>query len=304
MGGSERGTDVELSVEVRDPALRRLVPEGVALERVATGFDLAEGPVWRGDHLLFVDVRGNRILRYEPGAGGGVVATFREPSNQANGQTLDKPGRLLTCEMGVEARRITRTEADGTVEVLADRWEGRRLNATNDIVCRSDGSIYFTDPGRPASYGIREEIPFYGVYRLGTEGEVTAVARDFAYPNGLAFSPDERTLYVDDTRNGHIRAFDVQPDGMLANGRVLCELKGDGAGAPDGMKLDREGNLYCTGPGGVWVVAPEGRVLGRLLMPEHTLNLAWGDADWQSLYLTTVTSLYRLRLPNPGIAVP
>jgi gluconolactonase len=293
----------EFQVEVRDPSLRPLVPEGVVLDRLASGVQLGEGPVWRGDHLLFVDILGKRTLKYQPGAEP-AVTVFREPNNTANGQTLDRQGRLLSCEMGPEARRITRTEPDGRVTVLADRWEGRRLNATNDVVCKSDGSIYFTDPPRPDSYGIQRELPFQGVFRLGPDGALAPVADDFEYPNGLAFSPDERTLYVDDTMRRHIRAFDVRLDGALANGRVFCELEGSGPGSPDGMKLDREGNLYCTGPGGVWVIRPDGTILGRLLMPEHTLNLGWGDPDWCGLYLTTWTGLYRLRLPNPGISVP
>jgi gluconolactonase len=201
---------------------------------------------------------------------------------------------------------VTRIDGQGRVEALAEAYQGKRLNSPNDVVVRSDGSIFFTDP----PYGLRngtegKELPFNGVFRLDSGGALHLLVDDFERPNGLAFSPDEKTLYVDDSARFHIRAFDVAPDGSLSNGRVWAELKGkpEERGVPDGMKVDADGNVYCTGPGGVWVFGEGGRLLGRVVMPEVTANLAWGDPDWRTLYLTASTSLYRLRLSVQGIPV-
>ncbi|HZR01016.1 MAG TPA: SMP-30/gluconolactonase/LRE family protein [Chloroflexota bacterium] len=283
------------------PTFRRLVP---MLDCVATGFTFTEGPVWRGDDLLFSDIPNNRTIRYRPLPEGPEITTFRTPSGNANGLTLDRQGRLLACEHS--GRRVSRVDESGRAETVVDSYKGKRLNSPNDVVVRSDGSIFFTDP----PYGLRngtegKELDVNGVYRIDPGGELHLLVDDFDRPNGLAFTPDERRLLIDDTVRGHIRVFDVAGDGSLSNGRVFAELKGAPGerGAPDGMKVDSEGNVYCTGPAGVWVFDPNGRFLGRIVTPEVPANLAWGDPDWRTLYITARTSLYRIRLAVPGIPV-
>ena len=291
-----------LNVEVRDLSVREILPEGTTIEQVATGFGFTEGPVWCGNHLLFSDIPQNRIVKLRLLREGPEVTTFRLPSGNSNGNTLDGSQRLLTCEHS--ARRLTRTAADGTIHLLADSYQGKRLNSPNDVVVRSDGSIYFTDP----PYGLRnltdwKELPFNGVYRLSPDGQLHLLADDFDRPNGLAFSPDEKTLYVDDTERSHIRAFDVNADGGVKNGRVHIDMRGSEPGRPDGMKVDRRGNIYCTGPGGFWIVSPQGKCLAVVRPPELPANLAWGDADWQTLYLTCRTSVFRMRCGVAGVPV-
>ena len=291
-----------IPVEAFDDEFQRLVAESVVMERIAAGFGFTEGPIWRGDHLLFSDIPRNRIIRWEMRGEGPQVTTFRSPSGNSNGLTLDRSGRLIACEHS--GRRVTRTEADGTISVLAERYESRRLNSPNDVVVRSDGSVYFTDP----PYGLQnqsdwKELSFNGVYRIAPDGRLVLLADDFDRPNGLAFSPDEEVLYVNDTARRHIRAFDVSTGGDIDNSRVLIEMRLPEPGAPDGMKVDETGNIYCTGPGGIWVIAPTGKGLGRIMMPESPANLAWGESDWRTLFIAASTSVYRLRLPVPGIAV-
>jgi len=305
---------LEAQFEVHDRAFRRLVPEGQTVERIAAGFAFTEGPVWNGDHLLFSDIPNNRIVRWRQLPEGPEVTTFRCPSGfplgtatrvaqmGSNGLTLDRQGRLLACEHG--NRRVSRTEPDGSVIALADRWQGKRLNSPNDIVVRSDGAVYFTDP----PYGLYQqtegkELDFQGVYRIDPDGSLHLVLDDFEKPNGLAFSPDEQTLYVDDTARRHVRAFDVAEDGSLSNGRVFAELQHPDEGGPDGMKIDVEGNVYCTGPGASWVFNVAGALLGRIITPERPANCAWGDADWKTLFITARPSVYRLRVAVPGIPV-
>jgi len=293
---------MSLNIEVHDKAFHHIVPEEAILEQVAGGFGFTEGPVWCGDYLLFSDIPQNRIVRWRRLSEGPEVNTFRSPSGNSNGLTLDRSRRLIACEHGT--RRVTRTEIDGSITVLAERYQGKRLNSPNDVVVRSDGSIYFTDP----PYGLAnmnewKELPFNGVYRLAPDGELVLLVDDFDRPNGLAFSPDESLLYVNDTARQHIRAFDVKPDGGISNGRTLIEMEGAEPGAPDGMKVDSQGNIYCTGPGGFWIITPGGKSLGRIMPPELPANLAWGDADWKSLYLTARPSIYRLRLNIPGVPV-
>ena len=268
------------------------------VEKVAGGFQFTEGPVWVPDgYLLFSDIPASIIYKWTPGSASAEV--YREPSGHSNGLTLDAQGRLLACE---HDRRVSRTEADGMVVALAERYEGKRLNSPNDIVVKSDGSIYFTDP----PYGLPKqeadsELGYNGVFRLAPDGTLTLLDDSFVRPNGLAFSPDERVLYVDDTQRQQIRAFDVQPDGTLANGRVFAELVKPGAeGRPDGMKVDVRGNVFCTGPGGVWVYAPGGEHLGVIETPQAPANLAWGDDDLKSLYITARTGLYRVRTKTGG----
>ncbi len=292
---------MELKLDQFDAAIRQIVPEDSILDRVAGGFGFTEGPVWRGDHLLFSDIPQNRIVRLRVLQEGPEVTTFRCPSGNPNGQTLDRQGRLITCEHS--GRRVVRTEIDGTVSTLAETYQGKRLNSPNDVVVRSDGSIFFTDPtfglGHPPRW---QELTFKGVYRISPRGELTLLTDSFDMPNGLAFSPDESTLYVNDTFAGNIRAFEVSKEGNISKGRVFIELKGTEPGAPDGMKVDWEGNVYCTGPGGVWVIDSSGKPLGRIRLPEVPANLAFGDADFKTLYITAQTSIYHLRLSVTGIA--
>lgn len=289
-----------LNMEVRDNAIHKLIPEDAGIEHLASGLGFTEGPVWRGDRLLFSDIPRNRIAAWRMLPEGPELTTFRTPSGNSNGLTLDRSGRLIACEHS--ARRVTRTETDGTITVLADRYQGKRLNSPNDVVVRSDGSVFFTDP----PYGLAQmtawkELPFNGVFRLAPDGELLLLVDDFDRPNGLAFSPDEQTLYVADTARNHIRAFDVDAEGNIHHGRVLIEMRGTEPGGPDGMKVDQQGNIYCTGSGGFWVIEPGGKCLGRVMPPELPANLAWGDADWKSLYMTCRTGLYRVRTSVPGI---
>lgn len=290
---------MDIEVKAYSNAIWQIVPEKVALEQVATGFGFTEGPVWCKDYLLFSDIPRNRIVRWRMRSEGPEITTFRSPSGNSNGLALDRSGRLITCEHST--RRVTRTEVDSSVSVLAERYEGRRLNSPNDVVVRSDGSIYFTDP----PYGLKnfdtwKELSFNGVYRFAPDGKLVLLADDFDRPNGLAFSPDESVLYINDTSRVHIRAFDVSPDGNLSNGRVLIDMQSSETGAPDGMKVDEKGNIYCTGPGGLWVIDSNGQCLGRIMLPEIPSNLAWGDTDRRSLYITARSSIYRLRLAVPG----
>ena len=232
------------------------------------------------------------------------ITTFRRPSNKANGNAYDRSGRIVTCEHATS--RVTRSEADGSITVLATHQDGKELNSPNDIVVKSDGSIYFTDPtyGRLEYYGVPRdaELDFQGVYRIDAgSGRLTLLADDFAQPNGLCFTPDETRLYVNDTEAGHIRVFSVEGDGSLSGGGVWATVAGDGAGAPDGLKVDRDGNVYCCGPGGIHVFAPDATSLGVIKVPEVAANFCWGDADMQSIFITASTSLYRTRTKIPGL---
>lgn len=292
-----------MSVEAVSPQFRELVPAEAGLEKVAEGFQFTEGPLWdpREGCLLFSDIIGNRIHRWSPRDG---VSVLREPSGMSNGLTFNLEGRLCACEHG--NRRVSQTEADGSVTTLADRYEGKRLNSPNDLVFRSDGMLYFTDPpyGLTPPYGLegqQAELDFHGFFRLDLDGMLALLSANFDRPNGLAFSPDEKTLYVADTPRYHVRAFDVAPDGSVSGSRVFAELRGEGGGRPDGMKVDALGNVWCTGPGGVWVLSPEGELLGRIHVPERqTANVAWGQSGqsqhepWSWLYMTSHVAIYRL----------
>lgn len=293
-----------MQIEAFSPALKRLLPPDAALERIATGFRFTEGPVWdpRTSWLYFSDIPANRIFRWSEGGGAEI---YREPSRKSNGLTWDLQGRLLACEHA--GRRVSRTLEDGTVEPVVETYDGRRLNSPNDLVLRSDGALYFSDPpyGLTPEFGEvgEQEQPLNGLYLLRPgEAEPVLVGSDFDRPNGLAFSPDERRLYVADTPRYRIRVFDVAADGALSGGEVFAQLREEaGVGRPDGMKVDVEGNLYTTGPGGLWIVSPSGEVLAHLRLPEKSANCAWGDADYRSLFITASTSVYRLRTLVPGI---
>ena len=282
-----------------------IVPKGAKLEKIATGFVFTEGPIWDASQgcLFFSDIPANKMRKWTEAKG---AELFREPSGKSNGLTLDKQGRLIACEHA--NRRVSRTEKDGTVVTIADKYNGKKLNSPNDVVVKSDGSIYFTDPpyGLTAEFGNlgEQELPFQGVYRLSADGKtLTLLVDDFDKPNGLAFSPDESLLYIDDTDRAHVRVFDVKPDGTIASGRIFVELKGTEPGNVDGMKIDSEGNAYVTGPGGISIFDPSGKKLGRIDVPEVAANIAWGDKDWKTLFITGSTSLYRIRLSIQGIKV-
>ncbi len=292
-----------MSAEIRDSLFSKVVGDDIAVEAVAGGFDFTEGPIWhpRAKHLTFSDMPGNEMRRWT--AAGGVVS-FRKPSNMANGNTYDRQGRMLSCEHATS--RVTRTEADGSITVLATHYQGKELNSPNDIVVKSDGWIYFTDPmyGRMPYFGIERpsELGFRGVYRVAEDGsDLTLLADDFDQPNGLCFSRDERRLFVNDTERGHIRVFDVGGDGLLTGGAVWAKVTGTGEGAPDGMKVDRDGNVYCCGPSGLHVHAPDGRSLGVIRVPEPLANFTWGEDDLRTIFLTASSTLYRVRTNTPGV---
>jgi gluconolactonase len=291
-----------VNVEVRDRRFAEIVGPDVGVESIATGCLFTEGPVWhpRQHFLLWSDMPGDAIRRWSLERG---VTIFRKPSNMANGLTYDRDGRLLTCEHA--SSQVTRTEPDGRIVPLATHYRGKQLNSPNDIVCATDGSIYFTDPpyGRAEFYGVKreQELPFQGVYRVGPDpAQPVLLVDDFDRPNGLCLSLDGRRLFVNDTARQHIRVFDVTPDGTLAGGRVWAETTGAGPGAPDGMKLDSAGNVYCCGPGGIHVFAPDATCVGVIHVPEYTANMTFGDADYRTLYITASTSVYRIRVRVPG----
>ena len=270
--------------------------ETTQAERLATGFVFTEGPLWHPDGFYyFVDVRSSVLYRLTPGRPHEVV---REKTGGGNGTTFDLQGRLVLCEG--ENRRVTRTASDGRIEVLMDRFEGKRLNRPNDVVCRSDGSIYFTDPGLRVPLGERE-LPYAGVYRVAPDATQSLVA-DFEYPNGLAFSPDERRLYVANTRWAqYIHVLELDTAGKMMRRRIFADMSSDETdGVPDGMKVDVEGRVYCTGPGGTWVFAPDGSQLGIIRTPEVPANLAFGGPDLKTLFFTARTSVYTMRVKVPG----
>lgn len=291
-----------MSVEVRDERFLEIVGPEVSFEKLAGDFMFTEGPLWhaRDHYLLFSDMPGDHLRKWAAADG---LSTYRKPCNQSNGLAWDREGRLVACEHSSSS--LTRTEADGRVTVLASHYQGKELNSPNDVVVRSDGLIFFTDPtyGRAEFYGRpREcELNFRGVYCLDPVGDrLTLLADDFAQPNGLCFSADEMRLFVNDTERRHVRVFDVKPDGTLANDREWARTTGDGAGAPDGMKIDSRSNLYTCGPGGIHVFTPDASCVGVIRVPEYTANFAWGDTDYRSLFITASTSLYRIRTRVPG----
>ncbi|MEX2219927.1 MAG: SMP-30/gluconolactonase/LRE family protein [Phycisphaerales bacterium] len=294
------------------PAATPVAPPPAALVPAATpklvgsGFRFTEGPLWRDGTLLFSDIDANTIYTIRPEdepARPGDAERFRTPSGSANGNTLDGKGRLITAQ---HDGKLTRTEADGSVTVLASKYEGKRLNSPNDVVVHSGGAIYFTDPSFGVSRAERQ-LDFCGVFRLvpaeepGGEHTLTLLTRDLQLPNGLAFSPDEKRLYVTDHRKAEIHAFDVGADGNLSNGRLFVDLKAPPTrGATDGMKVDSKGNIYATGPGGVWVVSPEGEKLGRIPVQGPT-NVGFGGDDARTLYITAGERIYSVPLATPGV---
>lgn len=286
-------------VTIIEKEAEKLLSLGTQLDKLATGFQFAEGPAWDRVHhrLVFSDIPANTIYQYSESDG---VQVFRRPSNFSNGLCFSAHGFLLACEH--QSRRVSCQLPDGTVEVLASHYNGKRLNAPNDLVVARDGSIIFTDPHYGLQDGLggpaEEEQPCRGVYRVvpGADEPVLLVS-DFDGPNGLALTADESTLYVVDSIHQHIRAFHVEADWSLTGGEILVELKGEEGeeGVPDGLKLDADGNIYSTGPGGIWICNPGGALVARIAVPEVAANLGWGDSDNRSLYITASTSLYKLR---------
>lgn len=294
-----------LDVDAVAPGFERIVSSEAILERVASDSIFTEGPVWNKAEgaLYFTDIIGNKINRWTATEGATTVMT---PAGHPDGMALDREGRLVVAGWG--ARTVWRREPGGSATVLASRFQGKKFNGPNDIIVKSDGAAYWTDPNGAlfnpgmCDQDVQKYLDFQGVYRLSPDGStVSLVVDDFEGPNGLCFSPDESLLYVNDTLRRHIRVFEAQPDGSVANGRLFYEDKFPERGVPDGMKVDIEGNVYCTGSAGVHVIDPSGTLLGRIKVPESVANHAWGDADWRGLYLTARTTVYRVRLNIPGI---
>jgi len=312
-------TPSEVNVEVlrKDPAIDAIVPPNPKIFKLAEGFKFTEGPVWdrKGGFLLFSDPNNNTIYKYSP-EGNGQLAVFRNKSGYegadiaeygqpgSNGLTFDPQGRLTIDQHG--NHRVVRVEPDGQLTVLADKFEGKRLNSPNDLVYRSDGTLYFTDPpfGLPKFFNDpRKELPFSGVFVV-KDGKLQLVTKDFTGPNGIAFSPDEKYLYVGDwdEKKKVVMCYEVEPDGSLKNGKLFFDMtKAPGEDALDGMKVDKAGNLYVSGPGGLWILSPQGKHLGTIIPPKHPHNFAWGDADGKTLYLCAKSGLYRMRLNVDGV---
>jgi gluconolactonase len=309
----------EVNVEVQrlDPAINAIVPPNPKIFKLAEGFQFTEGPVWvkknsPGGHLLFSDPNANTIYRYTDGKlevfktpsgySGADIAEYKQPGS--NGLTLDSQGRLTVDQHG--NRRVIRIEPDGRETVLAERYEGKRLNSPNDLVYKSDGSLYFTDPpfGLPKfDQDPRKELPFAGIYRA-KDGKVELLSKELAGPNGIAFSPDEKYLYIGnwDEKKKVVMRYPVNADGTLGKGEVFFDMtSAKGEDAIDGVKVDVQGNLYVSGPGGLWILSPQGKHLGTVFGPRHPHNMAWGDDDGKTLYLAAQSGLYRMRLNIAGV---
>ena len=322
-------SEESLNIEKFSPELDSLISRSAKLEKLASGFKWTEGPVWiSSGYLLFAEIPSNSIRKWSPKAGASIFlqpsgykgsAAYGGPEPGSNGMTLDPHGRLTVA--GHAERNVWRLESmnpDGQITVLVDSYQGKKLNSPNDLVYKKDGSLYFTDP----PYGLRtqsendpeKQLSMSGVYRLPGAANIQAGAKpdnprlelltsELPRPNGIAFSPDEKTLYVNNSEPKKIwMRYDVQPDGSVKNGALFFDASSDKrAGAPDGMKVDREGNIYSTGPGGIWVFSSQGKHLGTVDIPEKAGNLAWGDADWKSLYITASSSVYRIRMNAVGM---
>ena len=326
-----------LGTDMRAPGFEKIAPDGAVLERIAHGLIFTEGPVWdgRAGALIWTDIRGDKILKWTPGVG---TETMLEPTGKANGLTLDHENRIVVAGWG--SRTMWRIEPDGSHTTLVSHYDGVKLGTPNDVVVKSDGSIWWTDTDGalfiPGMCGddVQKYRDYNATMRLspdvaqapspavsgsagvspaggggggslspveGKGGAVTVVDRACEGPNGLCFSPNESILYINDTPNRNIHAYDVQPDGTLKNGRIFYTDTGIEPGVPDGMKVDVEGNVYCTSSAGVHVISPQGKLLGRIKVPEHVANFAWGDADFRTMYLTCREVVYRTRIGIPGV---
>jgi gluconolactonase len=279
------------------PKFWDLVDHGAKLETVATGFGFTEGPVWDAAGFLYVsDETLNKIFRVYPNGKKEEVIALGDP----DGNTFDRQHRLIDCASVLRA--IIEVTPDGKYKILADHFEGKKFNSPNDVIVGPDGALYFTDPTLDLVAGEKQEIPFQGVYRLDDKGNVRLLTKDLSQPNGLAFSPDGKHFYVDDSKEKNIRVYDVVSDGTLSNGRVFGEEPpaGKHEGVPDGMKVDDDGNLFVIGPKGIWVWDANGTHLGTIVMPEQPANLTWGDTDYHTLYITATTSVDRLQTKTTG----
>lgn len=291
-----------MRIEIIDACCKDVIEENPPYEALASGFRFLEGPAW--DHqksiLYFSDIQGNAIYTYNKSFG---VSLFRVNSYLANGNTLDKQGRLITCEHGTS--RVTRTSDDGTYEVLASHYKDKELNSPNDIIVKSNGMIYFTDPtpGRMPRVGIprKQELSFQGVYMLDPVGkDITLLTDMFSKPNGLCFSNDEKKLYVDDTDKAEIWVFDVKGDGTIHNEKLFAKLEGSGMGVADGMRFNKDGILFCTGQDGVHIYTDNGKCIGKIHSPEIVTNIAFGGEDMLTLFMTATTTLYAMKLKQVG----
>jgi len=286
----------QFALKAESPEFWDLLDRNAQLIRVASGFGFTEGPVWDERGFLYVsDEEQNKIFKvYEDGRKEEVISL-----GDPDGNAYDRKRRLIDCASVLRA--ITAVTPEGKYTILADKFEGKKFNSPNDVIVGPDGALYFTDPTLDLVKGETQEIPFQGVYRLSESGEVRLLTKDLTQPNGLAFSPDGKHFYVDDSKQRNIRVYDVNSDASLSNGRIFgTEAGGLHEGVPDGMRVDQAGNLYVTGPKGIWVWDPEGHHLGTIEMPEQPANLIWGDADYQTLYITATTSVYKLRTKARG----
>ncbi|MDD5015252.1 MAG: isochorismatase family protein [Atribacterota bacterium] len=300
----KRGQGIQLpGIDAKSSAIYNLVG---GLEKIATGFIFTEGPIWNkvGKYLLFSDMPGD--MRRKWSAKDGIIEVMK-PSNKCNGMTYDSNGNLIICEHVTSS--VIREFPDGKKrETIASHYKGKELNSPNDVIVSNDGSIYFTDPpfGRVPVFGLERdrELDFQGVYRIPPEGgEVELLVEDFDTPNGLCFSPDGKLLYINDSTRALVKVFNVKPDGSIANGRIFFDNIGHGTvgeGFPDGMKCDELGNIYVSGPGGIWVINPSGKHLGIIRIPEVVGNLTWGEEDWKTLYIAATTSIYRVSMKVAG----
>jgi gluconolactonase len=286
----------EFKLEPLSPKFQELIASDVKLEKVATDFGFTEGPMWDPAGFIYVsDETINKIFRVYPNGKKEELIALGDP----DGNTFDRHHRLIDCASVLRA--IIEVAPDGKYKILADRYEGKKFNSPNDVIVGPDGALYFTDPTLDLVAGEKQEIPFQGVYRLDESGSVRLLTQDLKQPNGLAFSPDGKKLYVDDSAQRNIRVYDVSSDESLTNGRIFGdEPGGKGEGVPDGMKVDKTGNIFVTGPRGIWIWDANGNHLGTIVMPEQPANLTWGDPQYGTLYITATTSVYRLETKTHG----
>jgi len=295
LAASAQGTRA-FELQALSPKFWDLVDHNAKLETVATGFGFTEGPMWDAAGFLYVsDETINKIFRVYPNGKKEEVIALGDP----DGNTFDRQHRLIDCASVLRA--IIAVTPDGKYRILADRYDGKKFNSPNDVIVGPDGALYFTDPTLDLVEGEKQEIPFQGVFRLDDKGNVRLLTKDLTQPNGLAFSPDGKHFYVDDSEKRNIRVYDVASDGTLSKGRIFGKEPGaKHDGVPDGIKVDKSGNLFVTGPKGIWIWDADGNDLGTIAMPEQPANLTWGDKDYRTLYITATTSVYRLELKTQG----